>query len=290
MRHLFLILSSAFLSCNLIAGELLPKETSCSNTGSIDINGDSQQPLTNPWFIDSTDSENALDFDPNNPFAIRMQDQQSWEHCSNLNRFCGTSTKLSQSLSGRITFVSMGPGISNAVGFQTDSSYAQHLPIRHFFLTEQQMARFFSSLPPQPESLNFYGLSESNLYLIVQIKNTGSRSAYGTLCFDFSHHCHKIFINTEAHMNAFSTYVIPLGLNDGEDFEKISHVNDCLERLKWKCIYVGMTEEEIYDFLEQWVDFSERGHDEDEEEIDDVFEDENDCEEECFPIVRSSEW
>ncbi len=134
--------------------------------------------------------------------------------------------------------------------YKYDPEYAKHLPIRHFILSELQMAQFFSNLPLRPEPLNFYGLSESNLYLIVQIKNIGTCPAYGILNFPFFGKPFSIAVDLlDPEMKDWVTYVVPLGIGAQEDFENSEDMEELLDGLMWDDLSVGMAAEE---FSEQW--------------------------------------
>lgn len=160
-------------------------------------------------------------------------------------------------------------------------AYAQNLPIRHFILSELQMAQFFSNPSLRPEPLDFYAFSESKLYLVVQIKNKGPRFASGRLYFPFFNKSFFISVDVEENMGEFSTYVVPLGVTRMEDFKDAKDVSDRLDNLLWDKVSVGLTEEEIINVLEHWIAGSEVEKPETAEDPEE--------EESRFPIFRSIE-
>ncbi len=135
--------------------------------------------------------------------------------------------------------------------FRYDLDYGKNLPARYFILTEQQMAQFFSNPLAQHESLNFRGLSESNLYLIVQIKNIGPRYASGSLSFPFFDQTFLISVDAEPNMKEFSTHVLPLGRMESKNFQEAEGSPYSLSKLSWDHLSVSLTDEELLEILEQ---------------------------------------
>lgn len=167
-----------------------------------------------------------------------------------LRNGCVLFTKTEDASPGNVSFIGRPVFITSGRYFKDDPEYAKYLPIRHFILSEPQMAQFFSEVPLGPKHLNFCGLPESNLYLIVQIKNNGSRSAYGILNFPYWGKPFSIAVDLlDLEIKDFVTYVVPLGMADKEDFEDSEDVKELLDGLMWDDLSVGLTEEE---FSKQW--------------------------------------
>lgn len=273
MRYRCLLLCSAVLSCQLMAEEK-PIENSTLELGDISAARRSYEAT----------------FDPIARTVTVIPSKDSREISNNLITLLGGSVVLTNqsnnSASGGVTFGASGSTVVCSSGFSTffkaDSSYAKSMPIRHFILSELQMAQFFSNFPPRPEPLNFYGLSESKLYLIVQIKNIGARNASGILYFPFFRKFFSVSINVEPEMSDFSTYVVPLSARDREDFEDIDEVNKILDGLVWDELHTGPTIEEFLEQPEEYLGKDEKNH---VSAIDDNVEEDTGF----FPIFRSPE-
>lgn len=297
MRHLFLTLCPTILSCYLMAEEK-PLEYSLPEHYSISAACQSYE--ATKGFFEKTDPEAVVQLDLMTGVITVVPGEKGFVALSKESNMLN-GTAIVNPLSAIVVSDTASHNVGNVIFsggatiscsgtltvLKSDPTYAKNLPIRHFILTEQQMSQFFSHFPPEPEPLNFYGLSESNLYLIIQIKNTGPRHAYGTLHFPFFPRFFSICIDVEANTNEFSTYVVPLGNRESEDFEDAEDVDDRLNNLEWDKISVGPTEDELLDLLEQWNEGPKS--DQHEEEIDSKEDEDSEEETTRFPIFRSSE-
>lgn len=286
MRCRFLTLCSIILSCHLTAQDksnenfsLEPEDISAARRGY-----ESAKAL-----LEKTDPGATIQFDATTG-AITVKSGKDNRAISNdfITLVGGSIITTNQpAVNGNVTFGSSVNVITSSSSFSTffkaDSAYAKSLPIRHFILSELQMSQFFSNSSPQPEPLNFYGLSESKLYLIVQIKNIGSRNASGILYFPFFRRFFSISINLDPDMPDFSTYVVPLGIRDREDFEDISDVNKILDALVWDELFTGPTIEEFVKNPEEYIK-----KDQNEESLVSTIDD-NQEDTGFFPIFRSLE-
>lgn len=161
-------------------------------------------------------------------------------------------TIQSNGQAGTIDFREGCSGFVAAIPFKEDAEYSQHVPIRTCILSELQLSHFFSNSPPRQEPLNFYGLVESNLYLIVQIKNVGPRPVQGLLRFYYFDNPVAVSIDLNSDMREFYTYVVPLGMSAADDFIYPHEVKKYLDGFIWEELSTGMTREEAEECIGQW--------------------------------------
>lgn len=257
MRYLLLTLCSTALSCHLMAEEE-PAETS---TLFFEL-GEITAPLS--FYTDSWDPKQELPIIlpggqrvEEKDRIVKIEKVETMPSNSSIGTYaatisvgCVTTSSSQNGNPGSVTFTGKPIFITSGRYFKDDPEYAKYLPIRHFILSEPQMAQFFSEFPLSPKPLDFCGLPESNLYLIVQIKNNGPCSAYGILNFPFWGKPFSIAVDLlDREIKDFVTYVVPLGMADKKDFEDSEDVKELLDGLMWDDLSVGLTEEE---FSKQW--------------------------------------
>ncbi len=285
MRCRFLTLCSIILSCHLTAQD---KSNENFSSEPEDIRAARRGYESAKALLEKTDPGATIQFDATTGAITITPSKDNCEISNGFITLVGGSiiTTNQPAANGNIAFGASGTisvcGSGLSTFLKADSAYAKNLPIRHFILSELQMSQFFSNSPPRPEPLNFYGLSESKLYLIVQIKNIGSRNASGILYFPFFRKFFSVSINVEPKMNDFSTYVVPLGIKDQENFEDINEVNKILDGLVWDELYTGPTIEEFLEKPEEYL-----GKDRNEESLVSTVDDDQDID--FSPIFRSPE-